>query len=243
MTLALLKLPLILCDIICMRITSTPPNPRIALGQHIVYIPDWRERFLQSLARPCVLFRTISYTLNVLQICLIIASHTPTHAISKSIILHASPASTPTCSMRLSTTPVSLLGTGITLVGTILRVQCYRALGRHFTFELSLQKGHKLITHGPYAIVRHPSYTAIVLTLVGAWMTLALRGSYVWECTVWGGAVGRAIMGLWMGVALAVIASLFLRVPMEDDMLKERFGSEWEEWKRAVPSKIIPVIF
>ncbi|KAJ7104983.1 hypothetical protein C8R44DRAFT_541450, partial [Mycena epipterygia] len=236
----LLKIPLILCDIICMRITSTPPNPRIVPGQHIVYIPDWRERFLQSLAGPCVLLRTISYTLNVLQICLIIASYTPTHTISKSTILHAYPASAPACSTVLAITPASFLGTGITLVGTVLRVQCYRALGRHFTFELSLQKEHKLITHGPYAILRHPSYTAIVLTLVGAWMTLAWRGSYVWECAVWEGAVGRAIMGLWMSVAVAVIASLFLRVPMEDDMLKERFGSEWEEWKRAVPSKIIP---
>jgi protein-S-isoprenylcysteine O-methyltransferase Ste14 len=74
-------------------------------------------------------------------------------------------------------------------------------------------------------------------------MTLALRGSYVWECGLWERAFGRAVMGLWAGVALAVITSLVLRVPMEDKMLRKRFGDEWEEWKREVSWKIVPWLF
>ncbi|KAJ6605586.1 hypothetical protein DFH09DRAFT_1422875 [Mycena vulgaris] len=240
---SLFKIPLILSDIICMRITATPPNPPLAPAQHVVYIPDWRERFLRHLAWPCVFLRAISHTLNILQICLILAWHNPTGAISTLIRRCASPASDPACSMRLGITPVFALGTGITLVGTILRVLCYRTLGRHFTFELSLQKEHKLITGGPYAIVRHPSYVAMVLTLVGGWMTLALRGSYVWECGLWEDTVGRVMLGLWAVVAGTVVLSLFLRVSREDEMLKRCFGAEWEEWARAVPSKIVPWIF
>ncbi|KAJ6631928.1 hypothetical protein B0H10DRAFT_1974 [Mycena sp. CBHHK59/15] len=243
MMLTLLKIPLILSDIICMRITAMPPNPPLAPGQHTVFIPDWRERFLRRLAWPCVFLRAVSHTLNGLQIYLIIASHSPTGAISKYTILHASPASAPACSTRLAITPAFALGTWITLVGAILRVQCYRTLGRHFTFELSLQKDHKLVTRGPYAVVRHPSYTAMMLTVVGGWMTLALRGSYVWECGVWESAVGRAIMGLWVGVAVAVVTSLVLRVSREDEMLRRRFGLEWEEWRGAVPWKFVPCLF
>ncbi|KAF7339013.1 Protein-S-isoprenylcysteine O-methyltransferase [Mycena venus] len=223
----LLKIPLILADSFCMRITATPPNPPLPPGQHIVYIPDWRERFLRSLAWPSVVLRTISHTLNVLQICLIIASHNPTGAFSNYILLHAAPAA---CNDRLTITPVFAVGLGITIAGTALRVVCYRTLGRHFTFELSLQPAHKLIACGPYAFVRHPSYTALMLTLVGGWITLALRGSYVWEC-------------IWVCVALAVIASLVLRMPREDEILRKRFGEEWDEWKRAVPWKVVPWVF
>ncbi|KAJ7664260.1 hypothetical protein B0H17DRAFT_897645, partial [Mycena rosella] len=146
-------------------------------------------------------------------------------------------------SRRLAITPVFALGVGITLAGTLLRIQCYRTLGRHFTFELSLQNEHRLITRGPYAFVRHPSYTALMLTLVGGWMTLALRGSYVAECGVLQSCVGGLIVVLWAGVALAVAASLLLRVSREDAMLKACFGVEWEEWAATVPSKIVPGIF
>jgi protein-S-isoprenylcysteine O-methyltransferase Ste14 len=118
-------------------------------------------------------------------------------------------------------------------------------LGRHFTFELSLQPTHKLIARGPYAFVRHPSYTALMVTLVGGWMTLARRGSYVWECVLWEqrGTFGHGVIGVWAGVALAVAASLVLRMPREDEILRKRFGEEWDEWKRAVPWKIVPWIF
>ncbi|KAJ6568622.1 hypothetical protein B0H19DRAFT_1024004 [Mycena capillaripes] len=236
---SLLKIPLILSDMLCMRITATPPNPPLPPEQHTVYIPDWRERFLRSLAWPCVLLRAISHSLNIIQICIILASHNMTGAVSH-YFLRAAPAA---CNTRLAITPAFMLGTAITLVGTVLRVVCYRTLGRHFTFELSLQPAHKLITGGPYAAVRHPSYAALSLTLIGGWMTLAMRGSYVWECGVWEGVFGRTTMVLWACVALAVVMSLVLRVPREDEILRKRFGEEWEEWRRAVPWRIVPWIF
>ncbi|KAJ7122634.1 hypothetical protein C8R43DRAFT_1136051 [Mycena crocata] len=244
MSLNLLKIPLILSDIICMRITATPPNPPLPPGQHTVFIPDWRERFLRRLAWPAVLLRAISHTLNILQICLIIASHNPNGTISSYILAHASPTSSnPACSMNLAITPAFAFGTAITLAGTILRVQCYRVLGRHFTFELSLQQGHKLITRGPYAHCRHPSYLAMILTIIGGWITLAFPGSYVWECSISEHAVGRAVMGIWVGVAAAVVASLVLRVSGEDEILRMRFGAEWEAWQKKVPWKIVPWVF
>ena len=47
------------------------------------------------------------------------------------------------------------------------RYQCHAALGKRFTIGLSTYKSKRLplVTGGPYAIVRHPSYTAIIMAM------------------------------------------------------------------------------
>ncbi len=52
---SLIKVPLLFADAIGMRITGKPPNEPLPLIEHVV--PDWREKFLKSLAWPCVLLR------------------------------------------------------------------------------------------------------------------------------------------------------------------------------------------
>ena len=59
------------------------------------------------------------------------------------------------------------LGAFMIILGGYIRFICFRALGRLFTFEMSIRDEHELITDGPYSIVRHPSYTGAVLTLMG----------------------------------------------------------------------------
>jgi len=44
---------------------------------------------------------------------------------------------------------------------------CYRTLGRHFTFQLSIKRNHTLVKDGPYAVVRHPGYTGYLLMVLG----------------------------------------------------------------------------
>jgi len=69
-----------------------------------------------------------------------------------------------------------LVGTLMASFGGIIRYKCYRALGRMFTFEMSILRNHKLITSGPYAIVRHPSYVGCILAVSGI---LLIHGSKV----------------------------------------------------------------
>lgn len=40
-------------------------------------------------------------------------------------------------------------------------------MGSMFTFEMSIRKNHELVTSGPYAIVRHPGYTSVMLVVIG----------------------------------------------------------------------------
>jgi protein-S-isoprenylcysteine O-methyltransferase Ste14 len=57
--------------------------------------------------------------------------------------------------------------------GALIRWLSYRALGRFFTYELTIKEDHKLITTGPYAYVRHPGYSAILLVFFGTFLVFA----------------------------------------------------------------------
>lgn len=89
-------------------------------------------------------------------------------ALTTSLLIYApnSPATPLLCrhtpvSAAALTAPSVVLVVGVlsTVLGGILRKWCYDALGKLFTFERSIMPKHELITDGPYAWVRHPSYT------------------------------------------------------------------------------------
>ncbi|KAK7458116.1 hypothetical protein VKT23_010024 [Stygiomarasmius scandens] len=83
----------------------------------------------------------------------------------------------------LRPSPQLMLGAIMTLIGGFLRSKCYKAMKELFTFELSVRKGHRLVTWGPYTYVRHPSYTGALLAGSGTILSLVVgRGSWAREC-------------------------------------------------------------
>ncbi|PPR01003.1 hypothetical protein CVT24_000584 [Panaeolus cyanescens] len=75
--------------------------------------------------------------------------------------------------------PCVAVGGGLTLVAAILRIWCFKSLGPFFTFEITIRPKHELITTGPYAWVRHPSYTGVYLTLIGATLVFAAPTTWI----------------------------------------------------------------
>lgn len=238
-----------------MRVNATPPNPPTPLSEHI--IPDWKEHFLRSLAWPSVVlrvrrhcslyslrliyrFQTMYWLVGAIEILVILASYHPSRFISNWIlgtfILNGSPPS------YIEITPLFVLGHALSILGTALRLYSFRTLGRMFTFELCIHKDHELIVTGPYAFIRHPSYTGLILTIMGAYCN-HISGSWVKECGILDTVTGRALVLIWLTIAGSVIASLLLRVPAEDRILKMRFGEEWDIWARNVRYKFIPGIY
>lgn len=145
---------------------------------------------------------------------------------------------------RIRVTPVFLVGWLLTVVSGIIRLSCYRALGRLFTFELTIRKEHKLITSGPYSIVRHPSYTGIIMNIVGYNLCHLSKGSWLWECSgLWSsGVVGPVLMFAWLVSRVCLMLVFVERTRTEDDMLRKEF-SDWNEWARKVPYKLIPFVY
>ncbi|THH31667.1 hypothetical protein EUX98_g2498 [Antrodiella citrinella] len=125
-----------------------------------------------------------------------------------------------------------------------LRVLCFRTLGRHFTFELSLRKEHKLITAGPYSIVRHPSYLAATGALLGMIITqLFCHGTWWIESNMWITWQGQLFGAFWIALATFLAGALLSRVPKEDYMLKTEFKGQWTEWAQKTPYTVIPFIW
>ncbi len=98
-----------------------------------------------------------------------------------------------------------------------------RTLGQEWSYTARLLEGHRLVTAGPYSIVRDPIYSA----MLGLWLATAL-------------AVARPF-----GIVLGIVPMLWgtlLRVRIEDSLLRASFGPVFEEWKTKTPA-IIPGLF
>ena len=71
------------------------------------------------------------------------------------------------------------LGIAFVLAGIALRWYAVITLGRFFTTRVRTSPGQHVITSGPYKFVRHPSYTGMLLTVLGIllcltnWLSLA----------------------------------------------------------------------
>ncbi|KZV63114.1 hypothetical protein PENSPDRAFT_641323 [Peniophora sp. CONT] len=138
--------------------------------------------------------------------------------------------------------PLFLVGVVCSVIGGTLRQWSYRAMGRHFTFQLAILKDHQLVTDGPYAYVRHPGYTALILTFVGMSACQLSAGSWWIEARVFDSVFGKFIGLLGVCAALQLI-TVVSRAPAEDRMLHEQFGRQWEEWAISVPYKCFPGIW
>ena len=145
---------------------------------------------------------------------------------------------------NLHLTPLFLAGSLIVWCAAALRVSCYRHLGRHFTFELALRKDHQLVTTGPYAIVRHPSYTASLMFISGSTLLVLVdKGSL---CVQLGLRVPRLarVLGTGIIVLTGIALSQFIdRTLVEDRVLKQEFGEEWVRWSQQTRYRLIPGIF
>ena len=143
----------------------------------------------------------------------------------------------------LRLTRLSVAGCVLGIAGGLLRTQCYRELGRLFTFELSIRDNHRLVTTGPYSLVRHPAYLGALLLFTGNAALLVSKGSWfiesgLWD-TVWGRGVACSALGSFLSIALGV----FFRVDREDRMMRKEFGEEWEKWAKKTPYRLIPFLY
>lgn len=97
-----------------------------------------------------------------------------------------------------------------------------RTLGKQWSLAARVVQGHKLVTEGPYSIVRNPIYTGMFGMLVAT-----------------GLAVSQWI-GLVIGIGIFAVGT-FIRVRSEEALLRETFGKEFEAYARRV-SGVIPFL-
>jgi len=98
-----------------------------------------------------------------------------------------------------------------------------RTLGKQWSLAARVLEGHKLVTEGPYRIVRNPIYTGMFGMLL---------------------ATGLAISH-WIALLIAIVVfavGTVIRVQSEEKLLREVFGAEFEAYKHRVPA-VLPFLF
>ena len=105
-----------------------------------------------------------------------------------------------------------MTGAVLTAVGVGFAIWARHHIGRNWSGQVTIRREHELIRTGPYAHIRHPIYTGLIVAVAG---TAIVIGEH------------RALTAL----ALILLGFTF-KGKREESMLENRFGPAFEEYRR-----------
>lgn len=238
------KICLLLCATGAQYYALTPPNARPSTKELLKptgfeVVTPWIHIIVKSFIGVCVFSDIIlAYT-----------AGKESSAASKSIttlLVHSDFCSLTGLDYTMSS-PALVAGSFLSVIGGAIRIHCYATLGRLFTFELSIRQDHKLVTSGPYSIVRHPSYSGGLFILLGFLLCHFHTRTWLVSCS---GVFPSSDQGLklalgcvWAGFFGALYAGLGKRIQKEEAMLQGNFGDQWKSYVNRVPYRLIPWLF
>ncbi|TMM11091.1 MAG: isoprenylcysteine carboxylmethyltransferase family protein [Actinobacteria bacterium] len=114
-------------------------------------------------------------------------------------------------------------GVGLIIAGWALRRWSVRTLGRWFTVTVTVEPDQRVVDTGPYRLLRHPSYTGMLVSLLGM-------------------GVG---LDSWASVAVAVgfpLIGIVRRIDEEEGMLVRELGAPYREYSRRT-RRLVPGVW
>jgi len=107
----------------------------------------------------------------------------------------------------------------LVVLGLSFSIWARAHLGRNWSGTVTVKQDHELIRSGPYAYVRHPIYTGLIVALAGSTI---------------GCGEPRALLGL------AIMLYSFVRkLRLEERFMRQQFPEEYARYSREVP-RLIP---
>ena len=109
----------------------------------------------------------------------------------------------------------------LTAGGLLFSVWARLHLGRNWSGTVTIKKDHELITSGPYALVRHPIYTGLLLALLGSALAL----------------------GDWRGILAFALAAgaLWNKLRVEERWMRQQFGDAYLAYSQRVAA-LVPFV-
>lgn len=116
---------------------------------------------------------------------------------------------------------IAWLGLALTVGGIGFAVWARLFLGRNWSGRVTIKEEHELIQSGPYAIVRHPIYSGLLLAILG---TALVQGNL------------RSLLAL----PLATLGWGF-KLRLEESFMAQQFGPAYLDYKRRVKA-LVPFV-
>jgi Putative protein-S-isoprenylcysteine methyltransferase len=115
------------------------------------------------------------------------------------------------------------IGIGFVIFGFALRQWAISALGLFFAPTVRIIRRHKLILHGPYAYLRHPSYTGALMLLFGI-------------------AIASQSLEAIVIATILLIPAYMYRIHVEERALRLRFGKHYDAYRKRTWA-LVPYLF
>ena len=118
--------------------------------------------------------------------------------------------------------PVAL-GVVVFALGLALRAWAVRELGRFFKFTVVVQADHQVVDTGPYRLIRHPSYTGLLMIELGLGIAL----------------------GTWLSIPACLLPPLIafsIRLLTEERVLARELGEPYREYMKRT-DRLIPGVW
>ena len=125
-------------------------------------------------------------------------------------------------SMGLLPDWIYYVGIFVMVAGIVFRQWAIAVLGRYFSGVIGVQTEQKVVESGPYRLIRHPSYSGVLVFLVG--MGLALQS--------W--------VAIFVNVVIFAIAYGY-RIIVEERVLVSELGNSYVEYMKRT-KRVIPKI-
>jgi protein-S-isoprenylcysteine O-methyltransferase Ste14 len=116
---------------------------------------------------------------------------------------------------------IGWIGALLSVIGIGYAIYARRYLGRNWGMPMSVKENPELVTTGPYAHVRHPIYTGILLTMLGSLATAGLS---------------------WLLILVIYLVFFIYSAKKEEEMMAQTFPDTYPDYKERT-KMLIPFIF
>jgi protein-S-isoprenylcysteine O-methyltransferase Ste14 len=142
--------------------------------------------------------------------------------IAAAVVVNVAPHVVPTAAIRPGAVAFAA-GMVILLAGLVLRGWSFKTLGQYFTHTVMVSSDQPVIATGPYRLLRHPSYSAVLLACIGVGLAAAN----------W---VGLA------GLMLLTLTPLLWRIHIEEHALLATLGDRYRAYA-AQHKRLVPLVW